>query len=272
MSTTPQPEASTEGTMVPPDTTITDIARHVWSLGASAGAGHLILRDGIQFAGGQGVLLLFHDQKVFTQNSRNEWFVATTGWQSIPGDPRPQPEGMKLLNVPYLSQLAPSADFAPGDCGSSGVAMVLNFHGVMLTVNDVSQATGQPRGFTSLSTGELTNVAARFGLTLRHEINFSIAELHEQIDNGKPCLALVNYPLLPRRFDPKYTHAHYLVVVGHTSDGLIYHDPYFLENGGSALQILDADFDRAWSTLPANGDFTTPRQTLLDVAFRSSST
>lgn len=178
----------------------------------------------------------------------------------------------KILNVPYLSQLAPSANFAPGDCGSSNVAMVLRFHGATLTVNDVSQATGQPEGFTSLGNIDLINVAAKFDLTLRRQPNFSIAELRRQIDTGKPCIVLVNYPLLPHRFDPNYTRAHYLVVVGHTSDGLIYHDPFFRDDDGEAIEIVDADFDRAWSTLPDNQDFTIPRQALLDVAFMPSDT
>ena len=34
---------------------------------------------------------MFHEQKVFTQKDQNQWFVATTEWQPILGDPRPQP-------------------------------------------------------------------------------------------------------------------------------------------------------------------------------------
>jgi hypothetical protein len=270
MSAIPQADASLEDTMVPPDLTITDSAGQVWSLGISDAVGHRLLREGVQFADGQGVLLLFHGQQVFTRNSRNEWFVATTTeWQPVPGDPRPQPEGKKILAVPYLSQLGPSANFALGDCGSSDVAMILRFHGAMLTVNDVSIATGQPHLFTALSITDLIDVAARFGLMLRHELNFSMAGLHQQIDAGKPCLVLVNYPFLPHRFDHKYTRGHFLVVVGQTKDGLIYHDPYFPGSGGEAIEILDADLDTAWSTLPENGDFTIPRQVLLDVTFMS---
>ncbi len=274
----PPQEASAEGTMVPPNIKITDSAGHVWSLGEQAVHGRVLLRDGMQFADGQGVLLLFHDQKVFTQNDQNQWFVATTEWQPIPGNPRLEPltpapqKERKILNVPYLSQLAPSANFAPGDCGPSDVAMLLSFHGVTLTVNDVSQATGQPKGFTSLSIFDLSDVAAKFGLTLRREVNFSIAELRQQIDTGKPCIVLVNYPLLPHRFDPNHTRAHFLVVVGHTNDGLIYHDPFFRDDDGKAIEIIDADFDRAWSTLPDSQNFTIPRQALLDVTFMPSDT
>jgi uncharacterized protein YvpB len=276
-------QASADGTTVPPNITLTDSVGRTWSLGDSDGVGRRLLRDNVQFAGGQGELLLFHNQQVFTRNSRKEWFVAATAeWQPVPGDPRPQPAinptltagqpDRKILDVPYLSQLAPSADFAPGDCGPSDVAMMLRFHGMTLTVNTVSQATGQSSGFTALGIGDLVNVATRFGLTLRHEPNTSIAELRQQIDMGKPCLVLVNYPLLPHRFDPDYTRAHYLVIVGHTRDSLIYHDPFFPGDDGKAIEIRDEDFDRAWSTLPDNGDFTIPRQVLLDAAFMSSGT
>ncbi len=86
------PDTSPDGTMVPPDMSIIDSAGHVWSLGGTAVHGSILLRDRTQFKEGQGVLLLFHEQKVFTQNDLNQWFVATaTEWQPIPRDPRPAP-------------------------------------------------------------------------------------------------------------------------------------------------------------------------------------
>jgi hypothetical protein len=85
----PPQAASAEGTLVPPDMKITDSAGHVWSLGEQVVHGRVLLRGEKQFADGQGVLLLFHDQQVFTQNDQNQWFVATdTAWQPIPNDPR----------------------------------------------------------------------------------------------------------------------------------------------------------------------------------------
>ena len=107
----PQPAGtSADDTVVLSDSglSITDSAGHVWSLGDSDGAGRRILQDGAPFAGGQGVLLLFHDQKVFTQNSQNEWYVATTTqWQAVPGDPRQRAVVFGVHGSAQLGDLSP---------------------------------------------------------------------------------------------------------------------------------------------------------------------
>jgi len=75
---------------IPPASSITDANNHVWTLGPSTVHGYALLRDGVQFAGGQGVLLLYHNSSVYTKNDLGQWFVATdTTWQSVAGDPRP---------------------------------------------------------------------------------------------------------------------------------------------------------------------------------------
>jgi hypothetical protein len=121
-------QASADDTTVPPNITLTDSVGSGWTLGDNDGAGRRTLRDGVQFAGGQGVELLFHNRKVFTRNSRNEWFVATTTeWQSVPGDPRSQSlssgqaEG-GAVSAPQSVGIAPVVTV-------SGQAFVFGVHG-----------------------------------------------------------------------------------------------------------------------------------------------
>jgi hypothetical protein len=89
-------------TLVPPEDSITDSASNKWSLGAAVAHGQAILRNGVQFADGQGTLLLYYKQKVYTRNDLHEWWVATnTAWQRVPDDPRGMPdEGDLPHNLP----------------------------------------------------------------------------------------------------------------------------------------------------------------------------
>lgn len=85
------PTAATEspdGTTVPPAAKIVDSQKNVWTLGAAVPMGYVILKNGVQFAGGQGNLLLYYSKKVYTRNASNDWFVANGSWTKVPGDPR----------------------------------------------------------------------------------------------------------------------------------------------------------------------------------------
>ncbi len=62
---------------------LTDGSGHVWSFGANGAAGgYVILRDGIQYAGGSGLTLSLDETGViWAENSQNNWYmVSGTGW------------------------------------------------------------------------------------------------------------------------------------------------------------------------------------------------
>lgn len=153
---------------------------------------------------------------------------------------------MTRLSVPWLSQLDQNANFAPGDCGPACVAMILRALGKDITVNDVSRATGQAAGFTSIHVDQLRYAASRFDASLVWSNTTSYAALESELANGHPSIALVHYPLLPRRRDPNYNAGHYVVIVGIENEKLEYLDPYWLDEAGGRVVCTKADFRKAW--------------------------
>ncbi len=160
------------------------------------------------------------------------------------------------LNVPWLSQLGSTAAYARGDCGTACVAMLVNFKGTACTVDDMSKATGRAPGFTLLSFNELTNAALKFGTRLVYASVLKPDLIKADLDAGHPSIALVNYKSLPAvaRFDSSYNAGHYLLLVGYTGQGVIYHDPYWpLAEGGAFRELTWAEFEKAHGT-PAPGN------------------
>lgn len=86
-----EPLESLDNTTIPPASEIVDSSHHRWTFGSPVPEGYLILKDGVQFAGGQGSLLLYYSRKVYTQNHSGMWFVVEEEegrWVRISGDPR----------------------------------------------------------------------------------------------------------------------------------------------------------------------------------------
>lgn len=163
------------------------------------------------------------------------------------------------LSVPWLSQLGPSAAYAPGDCGAACVAMLINSRGeARVTVDDVSKAANKPRGYGTLSFADIINAAQKFGIVLQHG-NASLQTLCADIDSGKPVIALVNYQSLPlySRYDTQYNAGHYLLIVGYDNRNMIYHDPYWLDVAkGAYKEISRADFMKAYTTVAPGNSYS----------------
>jgi len=89
--TTSPPGTTISGTTPVGGATITDAAGHVWSLGATAPYGFVILRDNVPFANGSGASLTIDKTGiVWTKNNQGNWYVSTaSGWNSSPGNAPP---------------------------------------------------------------------------------------------------------------------------------------------------------------------------------------
>lgn len=157
----------------------------------------------------------------------------------------PSEAGVKL-DIPWLSQLGDGANYAPGDCGPAVLAMWLNFLGHTASVDDVSRATNKAQGFHFTTVGDLNAAAVNWGLLLTWSKNRQAADLYRQLDAGRPVIALVYYPALPVRYDPKYPWCHWVLVVGYGDDNIIYHDPYYKDGQGAFVEISEQAFMSAW--------------------------
>jgi hypothetical protein len=75
---------SQDGATIPPSTVLVDGGLSQWKLD-----GKIIRRDG-QDSGGRGDLLLWYQQRIYTQAGQTWWFWdATMGWRQAARDPRP---------------------------------------------------------------------------------------------------------------------------------------------------------------------------------------
>jgi len=165
----------------------------------------------------------------------------------------------KRLSVPWVGQNTSRTDddYSLSDCGAACLAMVINSYraGNGLSVDDVSRATGRPRGYTSLSFQELISAAAHYSIALEH-VSYTLENICADIDAGKPVIVLVNYKSLPtyNRYSGDYNGGHYIVVTGYDAECMLYHDPYWPEETRGAYRAMTrADFERAYTTIaPGN--------------------
>ncbi len=160
-----------------------------------------------------------------------------------------------IEGIPYLSQLGPDADFAPGDCGPASMAMVLRHQtGIPITVDQVSEATGNPEGFRFTNNMTLIRTARKWDVSMYWARHLIVERLIDELNAGRPVIALVHYPSLPIRYDPKYPYSHFIVLVGYDDKDLYYHDPYFPGDGGNSTPISHSEFNIAWSNVTKNGN------------------
>ena len=175
-----------------------------------------------------------------------------------------EPDQGKRLQVPWVSQLGPGASFAPGDCGPACVTSWLHFSGHdTLTVDDISKQTGQPSGFRYTGAAQLMKIMRSYDLNTHWTRYLTLSDLYSEINDGHPCIVLVQYNKLPSRvrYDHSYKSGHWILIVGYTEDGIVYHDPYFPSTaGGAFVEIDDDEFDLAWKSTPDSGN--SPRQAI----------
>lgn len=165
--------------------------------------------------------------------------------------------------IPHLSQMGATASYATGDCGAACLAMILRAMGASHTVDDVSRATGQPVNFKDIHVLKLREVAVKLGLRMYWaSLNFDGVE--QELSVGRPVIMLVDYKLLPHRFDGRYDAGHYIVVSGIGPNDVEYLDPYWPEGQGR-ITCTRSELMLAWSS---KRSFQTARQALIGVGVK----
>lgn len=170
-------------------------------------------------------------------------------------------EGVVLSAVPWLSQMGPTANFAPGDCGPACTAMWLRYYGENVTVDQLSKETGLPAGYNYTYPAHLMNIMRAHGHETYWRGHLTRRQLYDEIDTGHPCIVLVEYDHLPAdvRYDQRYRYGHWLLVVGYGVDAdlgpvVVYHDPYFLDTTGAFVTIQADAFSKAWGMNHESGN------------------
>lgn len=156
-----------------------------------------------------------------------------------------------LLKIPWIGQNTAAAtdDYSNNDCGPACLSMWLNWSSTeerkMITVDEVSAATGLPRGYTYTIPANLITAAAHWQLRLERVLNLSADGIKREIDHEYPVMVLVHYPSLPIRFDPAYKKSHWILVIGYDETGLIYNDPYWPDKRGEGIHLEYSAFAQA---------------------------
>jgi hypothetical protein len=169
------------------------------------------------------------------------------------------------LMVPWVGQNVKDCntdDFSNSDCGPASLAMWLAYLNRHATVDEVSLATGQPKGFTYTLPAHLITAAAKFDLKLVRAFNLTFPQIVTQIDNANPLIVLVHYASLPKRYDQNFKAGHWMIVTGYDApDTVIYNDPLWQDVSGEGIRLSWQEFDKALSDCTLDGN--TPRQGLI---------
>lgn len=126
-----------------------------------------------------------------------------------------------LPPVPYRSQWDADAQRVKSDCGPACVAMLLEYHGVKITIDDISALCGLGSDKKYTTSTDLASASKKCGLVLDTVTGWTL----EQFAARCPCIVLVHYGTFADRLDQNYTSGHWVVLLGVYDNQAIYHDP-----------------------------------------------
>lgn len=133
--------------------------------------------------------------------------------------------GELLVQVPYRSQWDADAGLVRGDCGPACVAMMLDWHGTHVAIDDVSCECGMSAQKRVTTAADLIGAAGGHGLTLSRRNGMEADDFLAETRSGRPVICLVHYGSIPDRQDRNYTTGHWMVVIGVDAEAVIVHDP-----------------------------------------------
>jgi hypothetical protein len=179
-------------------------------------------------------------------------------WGDAPAAPAvaelpPEVLGFRLA-VPYRSQLDNTA-WAQSNCGPAALGMMLEYLGMNFSSEQLRGEAQNAQRMWGNSIGTLMEALAttaelhgaqvvgfRDGRSLRR---WTTTDVRAEVEQGLPVLVQVHMRNVPGRQDWPRASDHYLVVVGLTDDGFIYHDPIDADGPGAFRSMPEAQLDRA---------------------------
>lgn len=161
------------------------------------------------------------------------------------------------LSIPHRSQYDRSP-YAETNCGPASLGMILDAYGLRYGTDPLrrevnrAQGTSDPEEGTALAAiAEVGRRAGLFpmGLYARPGVfkRWTLGELREQLEEGRPVITLVRYAALPgATLDLGLDH--YIVLSGLAGDQFIYNDSSQPQGRGAGLLISREALQRAWQT------------------------
>jgi hypothetical protein len=126
-----------------------------------------------------------------------------------------------LPDLVYRSQWDVDAKFVKSDCGPTSLAMLLDYRGIHIAIDDISRTCGLGPAKKYTTAGDLVNAARAYGLELAPVSGWTL----EQFAARTPCIVLVHYSVFKDRQDVNYTNGHWVVLLGVRDHTAIFHDP-----------------------------------------------
>ena len=169
-----------------------------------------------------------------------------------------QDEGGIRLRVPFRSQWDGST-YEWGNCGVSAITMAMEYFGHTYSTHAVRESINVMTGNWNTKIGvdwrylkaalERRDFAVAGPYNARGGyLQWTLADLVAQVEQGRPPILLVHYRSLPGHEEDEWFGDHYIVFLGLTGDGrVVYHDPGFPGQDGAYLTIDQEQFERAWS-------------------------
>ena len=147
-----------------------------------------------------------------------------------------------VLGVPFVPQFGPGANLASGDCGPACAAMCIHFFNKSkTTVDELVLEMKAGKRFTT--SADLITCLRSYGLHARNHGEFDKQNgpldpqfITENLEDGKPIIALVDYATL--RPEADYKGLHWVVIIGEGRENIIMNDPLFAD--GRELQLPKA--------------------------------
>jgi uncharacterized protein YvpB len=138
------------------------------------------------------------------------------------------------LKVPYYTQLDGSS-WAESNCGPTTLSMALEMYGVSVPSWQLRGEVLNAQGMWGDEAGTLLDALARvaegYGVHAAGLYNgdklrrWSVADVRDQLERGRPVIAQVSYKVLPDREGSLYWGDHYIVLTGLVGDMFLYNDP-----------------------------------------------